>query len=376
MNNETGIEFRGARHRVLMLAPHPDISGSVPGPIAKVAYRLADALRASGHEVDTELWGRHQREEGLVQKVAGRAGDLIRIRRAIGEGAYDLVLVHTTHDSRAVLRDLLLIMPSPADTRWVLLVHGSHFSPGRPIFDAAVRTLVGRASAVLLLSTDEMAEWERFFPRGHYHLVANALPVSPPGSATSRTASSEPGRSEVLYVGRLIREKGLFELLDAFATLRSRRVCHLTIAGEGPESGALLRRAASLGIEQDVTFTGHLLESDVHGLYRAADVLVLPSYSEGLPTVLLEAMSEGLPIVTTRIRGAADHLVEGENALFVPPRDADALAAALERLLGDDSLRAAMRENNLRKARDFSPERVARAYVRVFDEVVGRKDAR
>jgi glycosyltransferase involved in cell wall biosynthesis len=107
-------------------------------------------------------------------------------------------------------------------------------------------------------------------------------------------------------------------------------------------------------------------------LYRSADVFVLPSYSEGLPTVLLEAMSYGLPIVTTRIRGAADHLAEGENALFVSVRSAEALAGALERLLDDTALRAKMRENNLLKAQDFMPAKVVQAYVEAFADVTGR----
>jgi glycosyltransferase involved in cell wall biosynthesis len=359
-----------------MLAPSPDITGPHPGPIAKLAYRLVDALRSVGYVVDTELWGRHQRDEGAVEKVFGRAVDLVRIRRRISRGSYDLVFIHTTHDSPALLRDLLLVLPSPARIRWVLLIHGSHFKPGRRVFDAAARRLVGRASAVLLLSSDEVAEWERFYPSGHYYLVANALaPVARDGSEP--VARAQPSdRPQILFVGRLTRRKGLYELLDAFAAVRSHRPACLTVAGEGPESEPLQSRAAQLGITEDVEFTGHLPEDGVERLYRRADVLVLPSYSEGLPTVLLEAMSFGLPIVTTPIRGAADHLVEGENALFVQPRESAALADALERLLDDGELRARMRENNLRKAEDFAPDKVVRAYMRAFEDVMAGEDGR
>lgn len=359
-----------------MLAPNPDISGPVPGPIAKLAYRLADALTAAGYAVDIELWGRHQREEGLVAKVTGRAGDLVRIRRRIREGLYDLVFIHTTHDSRAVLRDLLLVLPSPSSVRWVLLIHGSHFGPGRPLFDAGVRALVRRASAVLLLSSEELSQWERFCPGGRFHLVANALAPIGEGRAAQVRAPRPPGSPHLLYVGRLIREKGLYELLEAFADIRSRRDCCLTVAGEGPELEQLRQRAMQLGIADDVEFTGHLLEPELADLYERADALVLPSYSEGLPTVLLEAMSMGLPIVTTRIRGAADHLLEGQNALFVPARDSAALAQALDRLLDDEALRTVMGDNNLRKAGDFAPAKVVDAYARVFDQVIGRRETR
>jgi glycosyltransferase involved in cell wall biosynthesis len=266
----------------------------------------------------------------------------------------------------------MLVLPSPARVRWVLLIHGSHFEPGRRWFDRAARRLVSRSSAVLLLSSDEISEWKRFYPAAHYYLVANALaPVS--------EASCEPSRAslacdcpDILFAGRLIREKGLYELLEAFAVVRERRVCRLTVAGEGPELEQLRVRAAQLSVADDVDFTGHLTEDELAHVYRGADVFVLPSYSEGLPTVLLEAMSHGLPIVTTRIRGAADYLVEGENALFVPVRSADALADALEHILEDAPLRATMRQNNLRKAQEFTPAQVVQAYVAAFACVMGR----
>jgi glycosyltransferase involved in cell wall biosynthesis len=373
MTSDDSAEGRHVHGRVLMLAPDPTIWAPVPGPIGKLAYRLADALRAVGYAVDTELWGRHVRDEGPVRKVLGRAADLIRIRGRIGRGSYDLVFVNTSHDWRALARDLLLVLPSSARVRWVLLIHGSHFRPGHRLVDLGTRRLVRRVSAVLLLSSEEVAEWTRLYPRGRYRLVANALAPTPPAMSEPPRGVLQPGRPELLFVGSLIREKGLYELLEAFATVRSKRVCHLTVVGEGTESEKLRLRASQLGVAEDVEFTGYLREDDVGRFYRRAGVLVLPSYSEGLPTVILEAMSFGLPIVTTRIRGAADHLVEGENVLFVPPRTSAPLAAALERLLEDESLRATMGENNRRKAESFAPDRVVQAYVRVFEEVMGEE---
>ncbi len=375
MTSDDGIQDRTPHGRVLMLAPDPTISGPVPGPIGKVAHRLADALRLAGWEVDTELWGRHSRDEGLLGKVTGRARDLLRIRRRLSRGAYDLAFIHTTHDSRALLRDLLLVVPLRQRVAWVVLIHGSHFEKGRPIFDRMARALVARASAVLLLSSEEVAAWRSFYPSGHYRQVANALAPEPPELGRRSAGAPRADECEVLFVGRLIREKGVHELIDAFAALRSRRTCRLTVAGEGPECEALRARVHELGIVEDVEFAGHLDEDGLADLYRRADVLVLPSYSEGLPTVLLEAMSFGLPIVTTRIRGAADHLDDGVNALFVPPRDTEALVRALEDLLDDEPLRAAMASHNVLKARDFSPRKVAEAYAAVFEDVMRERGA-
>jgi glycosyltransferase involved in cell wall biosynthesis len=315
-----------------------------------------------------ETWGRRQREEGPLQKVSGRAADLLRIRRRILLGGYDLVFVNTTHDLRAMVRDLMLVTASPRHVRWVLLIHGSHFTEAGLLVDAVARRLARMASATLLLSSAEVKEWKQFCPQGRYHLVANAL--APVALAAAPAAPEPQAVPEVLYAGRLIREKGLYELLEAFARVRSGAEAHLIVAGEGPEAGGLQQRAEELGIAGDVTFTGHLAEEDLAALYRRATLLVLPSYSEGLPTVILEALAFGLPIVTTPIRGAADHLVEGTNALFVPPRESAPLADAIGTLLADPELRATMREANLAKASEFAPERVAEEYVRVFQQVM------
>jgi glycosyltransferase involved in cell wall biosynthesis len=361
---------------VLVLAPSPDISGPVPGPIGRLAYRLVDALDSVGYDVEVELWGRHRREERLAEKVLGRGVDLVRVRRHVRHGAFDLVFVNTTHDWPALLRELALVHTSPGSVRWVLLFHGSHsewFSqPGRRLFKSATRALIRRTSAVLLLSSEEVTEWGRYYPQGNFSRVANAFVPMRQTAVEPLRAKSKSTVPRLLFVGRLIRGKGVYELLEAFAAMRSTRPCHLTVAGEGPEAEGLQLRAKELGIDRDVDFTGFLHQEQVGRVYEHADIFVLPTYREGLPTVLLEAMSFGLPIVTTPIRGAADYLVDGDNVLFVPPKDSDALAVALNRLLDDEDLCRAMSENNVLRVRDFAPDRVVVAYERVFEEVLGR----
>ena len=123
-------------------------------------------------------------------------------------------------------------------------------------------------------------------------------------------------------------------------------------------------------------FLGFLDQEELGAVYARADMLVLPSYyGEGFPTVISEAMSHGLPIVTTPIRGAADHLVEGENVLFVAPHSPREIAEAIVTLAGDEPLRRRLGENNLVKVRDFAPERAVRDYIAVFEQVAGRSPA-
>jgi glycosyltransferase involved in cell wall biosynthesis len=372
MSSDAHIPGRAPSVKVLTLAPSPHIVGPVPGPIGTLARRLADAMRAVGLDVDVELWGRHERDEGPVAKVVGRAMDLVRVRRRILRESYDIVFVHSTHDSRAMLRDRLLILSCPRSVRWVFLVHGSRFATGGAGLAAASRFLARRAAAVLLLSSEEVGQWQAVWPGGRYRVVANAFEPSPADPGAPEPGASAGGRFELLFAGRLIREKGIFDLLEAVARMRTRERTHVTIAGEGPESMALRAKAEELGLADAVTMTGHLGERELGLLYERADVFVLPTYfGEGLPTVLLEAMGHGLPIITTRLRGAADHLVAGDNAVFVEPRDPDALASALDAMLADADASAEMGERNRLKVTEFAPGRVVTAYQRAFAEVLG-----
>jgi glycosyltransferase involved in cell wall biosynthesis len=136
-----------------------------------------------------------------------------------------------------------------------------------------------------------------------------------------------------LYVGRLDHLKGVETLLAALEAVPE---CALAIVGDGPARAELELQARPLG--DRVTILGRRL--DVETLMASADLLVLPSRTEGLPFVVLEAMAAGLPLVATRVGGIPEAVVDGETGLLVPPGDSVALATAIRRMSDDQALRA------------------------------------
>jgi glycosyltransferase involved in cell wall biosynthesis len=170
----------------------------------------------------------------------------------------------------------------------------------------------------------------------------------------------------------LFAEKGVFDVVDAVELLIERRRVHLVVAGAGSAESELARRIAARNLGSHVTLAGHLPPASLAREYSEADVFVFPTYysGEGFPTVIAEAMGAGLPIVTTRMRGITDHLRDGINALFVPARDPDAVAGAVERLLADEQLRKRMTDANIEAVKAFAPERVARAYLEALHRVL------
>jgi glycosyltransferase involved in cell wall biosynthesis len=155
-----------------------------------------------------------------------------------------------------------------------------------------------------------------------------------------------PGRATLLYVGRLHAQKGLFDLLACMQHVVSvRPEAVLSLVGSGPLEAELRRLTRALGLPDHVEFVGHLGEDRRDELvrhYQEATVLVHPSYYEGMPTTVLEAMACGTPVVTTAVSGALDLIEPDVNGLLVPVGQPEALAHAVLRLLDDAALQRAL----------------------------------
>jgi glycosyltransferase involved in cell wall biosynthesis len=176
---------------------------------------------------------------------------------------------------------------------------------------------------------------------------------------------------EVLTVAALSRRKGHEFLIRALAELDGAPV-RLTLAGDGPERARLERLAAELGVSGAVAFEGAVAYDRVPALYDRADVFCLPSFAEGLPTVLMEAMAAGLPTVATNVNGTAELVDDGVTGILVPPARADLIAAALGRLAADADLRASMGAAGRRRVCEEYELHAAVANLRAVIEPVVR----
>jgi glycosyltransferase involved in cell wall biosynthesis len=176
----------------------------------------------------------------------------------------------------------------------------------------------------------------------------------------------------VLAVGRFSREKGHIDLIQAMATLSSDDPdlkYKLLLVGDGPERLRVESAARELGLDQNIIFVGHV--SNVSPYYAIADVVVLPSHSEGSPNVLLEAMALRVPVVATDVGGVSEIATNEESALIVPPRQPRFFAAALARLLSDSALRQRLTDAAAARASsDFSPQSYTRSLLEFYDSIM------
>ena len=216
------------------------------------------------------------------------------------------------------------------------------------------------------------------------HLVYHGLDLSRFGpSETARPAAdgSDAGQPVVLVtVGRAVEKKGLDTLLDALARLPSGLSWRWHHVGGGELSDALKAQALELGLTERVTWHGSQPQEKVLGLYRSADVFVLPCRvaqdgdRDGLPNVFMEAMSQGLPCLSTPVSGVPEIIDDGETGLMVPPDDPAALAAALEKLIAAPEFRAALGRKGEAKVRcQFDHTVCIERLLELFDHA-GRSD--
>ncbi|MDE5880030.1 MAG: glycosyltransferase family 4 protein [Desulfovibrio sp.] len=196
----------------------------------------------------------------------------------------------------------------------------------------------------LFIRTNNAAnvDWlTRFCPpgeEGKVRLIYNSL------TFTEREPCALPMQApyRLLAVGRFARTKGFPELITALARLRRERVpVRLTLVGDGAWRGRLVRQIRRLGLEADVDLPGFVPHDELRRYMQSHDMLVVPSVvhtngdRDGIPNVIMEALSMGMPVVATDVCGIAEVIRDGETGLLVPQRDPAALACAIRRMLAD-----------------------------------------
>lgn len=201
------------------------------------------------------------------------------------------------------------------------------------------------------------------------HAPDVAISVIPNGVDVERftprwAPNDRTGRPQLIFVGRLVHQKGVDLLLSALARLPAKARPFLLIIGDGPIRAALTQQAARLGLAGDVKFAGWVARDDLPALYRQSDIMVMPSRDEGMPNVVLEAMACSLPVIASRVAGNVDLVDEGVTGRTFESDDVGQLATAIAELASAPALATQLGAAGRRKVeREYSWKRVAEGYL-------------
>ena len=178
--------------------------------------------------------------------------------------------------------------------------------------------------------------------------------------------------SSILYTGRLVYRKGLIDLVkSAEYVCKECADASFILAGKGALRSTLEKMVHDLKLESKFSFLGFIAQDELIKHYQINTIYVLPSYYEGLPTTILEAMSCGMPVVATGIPGTNEVVVDGETGILVPPKNPKALADAIIKLLKDEKLRKKMgKAGRKRVEKEFSWEKITRKVVEIYKETI------
>jgi colanic acid/amylovoran biosynthesis glycosyltransferase len=306
-------ELVTAHLTLLRSAPRSYLSGIL------LAMRLAPAgLRA-------RIWQLFYFVEAVVLWKECRARDIRHIHVHLANVAADVALI-AAHIGTST---------DPAhEYSWSFTMHGpTEFSD---VAQNRLAAKVQRARFVVcisdytrsqLMTLSDPAMWSKL------HVVHVGVPTErfdPGASAETKI----PNR--ILCVGRLVPEKGHAVLLEAVAELAQRGlVVDLDMVGEGPARASLEQLAERLGVASRVIFQGAVGQDDIREFYARASLFCMPSFAEGLPGVLMEAMAMELAVISTRITGVPELITDGVDGLLVSPARSDQLADAIQKLLED-----------------------------------------
>ena len=290
----------------------------------------------------------------------------------------DLVHVHLGED--LAILPLAALAARARSLPVVLTVHcsPSHTLAGHDARSLLLRTLGGwverrgeaRAAATIVYTRRLAEVLENEQGCRSVHVMRRGID----GAAFADVRSSperRTGRRRVIFVGRVVRGKGVLTLVKALSMLWTPEI-EVVLVGDGPARAEVERMARRLGVADRLHVTGFLPHAQVPTILGSAELLVLPSMYEELGTVLIEALHAGVPVVASRVGGIPEVVEDGVTGLLVPPSDAAALARAIDTVLGDPELAARMGAHALDRARGYELEQVAAdvhaLYARLAEE--------
>jgi glycosyltransferase involved in cell wall biosynthesis len=330
------------RLRVLMVGPGQGVLGGIRALVETFVPLLEREVELVYLPTVTR---RRLRDSGTVspRNIAIVLSQYLRFLFCLASFRPQVVHVHTSHGIAWLKDTFFLLAAKTCGCRVVLHIHSGYFdelnATRRSLFRCYARQVLLQADAVITVSTEWGRRLERTVAGCRVYSLLNCVAVE----TVKATPRSRTGRARALFLGSVGPSKGVFDLLEAMRQLRSKGCrLHLSIAGDEEREGDLRRAramVAEFGLSETCELVGPVRGKAKARLLEESTVFVLPSYNEGLPVALIEALSAGLAVVATPVGGIPEVVLDGHNGFLVPCRDAGALAGRLALLADDQRLR-------------------------------------
>jgi glycosyltransferase involved in cell wall biosynthesis len=305
----------------------------------------------------------------VLAPVLGRRADVVHVH--LGEDLAILPLAALA----ALPRGLPVVLTIHCSLAHTLAVDGLHTAILRGLGGRIERAAHRRAAATIVFTSRIASRIERADGGASLHVIRRGIDRRVFAAPGPDPLPHLPAGPRVVFLGRVVRAKGVETLVEAASRLRTPGA-QVVLVGDGPERQRVERLARRLGVADRVHVTGFLGHEHIPAVLATARLLVLPSLYEELGTVLIEAMQAGVPVVASRVGGIPETVEDGVSGLLVAPRDARGLAAAIDAVLADPAMGRGLAAAAGRHAEEYDLDRVGEQVHALYEQLAAERAAR
>lgn len=327
--------------KVIMIGPSLEEKGGMGSVGTLIINTVPDDIQMQ----HISTWDGERSRNSRIHRLKVFLEASLLFGRKLLAGEVDLVHIHLAERGSALRKAILILMAKAFGKPVILHAHGCEFHSFHahlsPVMKRLLNLILRQSTYLIALSESWRNYYIDYCGFATKQVVVFPNPVEIPENLPDRVNVNQ--KIKFVSLGRIGKRKRTFDLLNAFAKLtpKQQEKSELILAGIG-ELEEARKSAKTLNVEKHVTFAGWVNPEQRGDLLAEADVFVLPSYNEGLPMALLEAMSWGLPSITTPVGGIPEVITHKETGWLVNPGDISELSNALESFIEDASLRQVM----------------------------------
>ena len=342
----------------------------------EIAQSEIDAFRKAGAETEACAYGNWGTANGMINSLKLVFQNARDLKKKAAIQKTDIVYLNTAFDHKTLVRDsitMFILKRYNRDLKIVLKFHGSE---SKVVFSKNIlkKYVLKKASLLLTLSQEERNNFLSIgVPPEKVQVTANVIQkdlyVQDPGFKKGVGLSEET--NVLLFVGRFMHEKGILDLVEACKLLKEANVnfC-LFCLGNGPLVEEVNSLISKYGLKDNIKLPGHIPESETRRYYANCNVLILPTYhEEGFPMAVFQAVGAGRPVITTKIRAAADYMLENENCLWVEKKNPRQVFEQIFALVNNKALQEKMSVNNLALAEKFTAGKIVSKLLAYFKTI-------
>lgn len=282
----------------------------------------------------------------------------------------DVVHIHSSAGISFVRKTFFVLLARLFGKKTILHLHASRFYDffltTHPLKRFWINTVFTQADMVIALCTDWETKIRQYYPKVRVSTIHNPVDLADSGFVP---ATERESTLHVIFVGFLIPSKGIADLLQVALRFAqsSQPGVRFSIAGKGEMEEEILNFISEHDLEENISYLGWVSGKDKEALYQSADVFFLPSYKEGMPMSILEAMRYSLPIISTNIAGIPDLVSEGANGYMLEPGDVEGYFQKIKALAESPELLKSFRKESYARVQDFDTRKILKEVEHTYD---------